>query len=180
MEQLNHKKEEVGHETDEQAQLICRAILLTIFFTTPTLGGLVKLWLRCLGLHKENTYHICLTNRDRRVSVKTGDAYESFLRGSIIGTEVAVDRHYRAMSRCWYIWHYVNDMYLKPLFGKREKRRQMGNSLFGSVRMTVLQSVVEPHLSPRPPTRAHREETNKESVTDNSGVIVNSSVKPTS
>lgn len=36
-----------------QTLLICRTLLLTIFFTTPTLGGLVKCWAKCLGLKKE-------------------------------------------------------------------------------------------------------------------------------
>ncbi len=41
-------------EDNQEALLTCRLLLLTIFFTTPTLGGLVKCWVRCLGLGKED------------------------------------------------------------------------------------------------------------------------------
>ncbi len=50
---------------------------------------------------------------------------------------------YGHLGRCGMLWHYANDTYLKPLFGKREKQpheRDTG----GSVRMTVLQSMCSP------------------------------------
>jgi len=51
-----YSHESKGHENSKEAKamkFISSMLLLTIFFTTPTLGGLVKCWLICLGLNKE-------------------------------------------------------------------------------------------------------------------------------
>jgi len=53
LQEHEHKDDKEDNHKD-QALLICRLLLLTIFFTTPTLGGLVKCWLACLGLEKEH------------------------------------------------------------------------------------------------------------------------------
>jgi hypothetical protein len=50
-----HHESHGGKKTPETEamEFISSMLLLTIFFTTPTLGGLVKCWLTCLGLTKE-------------------------------------------------------------------------------------------------------------------------------
>ena len=46
----------LGNNKRTQSEFVCVLLLLTIFFTTPTLGGLVKCWVSCLGLKKENEH----------------------------------------------------------------------------------------------------------------------------
>ena len=48
-----HDSKEHDYYYKQQTLLICRTLQLTIFFTTPLIGGVVKCWLNCLGLDKE-------------------------------------------------------------------------------------------------------------------------------
>ena len=54
MAEFHHDSEGKKDDKEKKAMVfISSMLLLTIFFTTPTLGGLVKCWLTCLGLKKE-------------------------------------------------------------------------------------------------------------------------------
>ncbi len=102
--------------------------------------------------------------------------YQSLRFGSIIEQEVRIPRKNRHVGCCERVWHYINENYMKPLFGKKEKIDRKG--MYDSVRLTVLQSVV--HGGP-----AGDHASNKGSIAGEPSVVpvtpvkvINDSIKP--
>ena len=70
--------------------------------------------------------------------------YDSFLRGSIIATEVRISKRRRKLTCCERTWIWVNEKYLKPLFGKKERDAQRSR-VADSFRLSVLKSFESGH-----------------------------------
>ena len=92
----------------------------------------------------------------------------SFLRGSVLGSEVRFSKRYKVMGCCERTWHWANENFLKPAFGKKERLPK--RDMFESVRVTVLQSVIE---TPQSATKY------KDSVVDSQSKLINPSLEST-
>eukprot|EP00831_Metopus_contortus_P017120 TRINITY_DN17210_c0_g1_i2.p1 TRINITY_DN17210_c0_g1~~TRINITY_DN17210_c0_g1_i2.p1 ORF type:complete len:176 (-),score=25.66 TRINITY_DN17210_c0_g1_i2:114-641(-) len=117
-----------------QAEFVSRLLLLTIFLTTPTLGGGVKLWTKCLGLTRE-PYDMAI--------LKEGDVYATFLHGTVLKGEVVISKKYRKVSCFERFWTCLNQRVLKPLFGQKEKNEDPETKeAYESVKLTILNSII--------------------------------------